>query len=101
MLARVVSLGLALFGLALAAHAEEPKEKKQPEETILKPIAIFAGTHSQIKYETFNVITTEEGWKELWDKQRGEQTIPGDEREFLELNIDFKTHYIVCRLLLE
>jgi hypothetical protein len=67
-----------------------------PKETKLKPTAVFAGSHSAIRYETFNVITKEEGWQRLWKEHRGAKHDPEFTETEQELDIDFDTHYVVA-----
>jgi hypothetical protein len=89
MYARVVAVCVATFAFTFTVHAAEPRETK------LKPTVIFTGTHSAIQHETFDLIATESGWKELWKKHRGEEFNPLFTETFQELEIDFETHYVV------
>lgn len=89
MLTRCVCL-VASLAFASGASADEPKEPK------LKGALVFAGTHSQIKEERIELVTTEKAWEKLWDQHYG---TPKDRRllaESLELSVDFDTHYVVA-----
>lgn len=90
MFARVLIGAIALCVLALTSLADEPKEKP------LKPLLLFAGSHSGIDRESFYVVTTEGRWRDLWEKHRGnEKTRRFTEREQYT-EIDFDTCYIVA-----
>jgi hypothetical protein len=68
---------------------------KELEATKLRPTAVFQGSHSQIKKETFRLIDTEAAWKELWKQHRGEATGRRYTEPELAFNIDFDTQYVV------
>jgi hypothetical protein len=90
MFVRLLLVCVALCALACVAVADEPKETK------LKPVAVFRGSHSAIKEETFEVVATEDEWKKLWEKHRGKERDSLFTETSQELSIDFETHYIVA-----
>ena len=92
MFARVLLGCIALFAPAFVSLADEPKEVK---ETKLKPTTIFRGSHSEIRGETFDVVTTAKEWKALWSKHRGEARDPLFTETSQSLEIDFDTHYVI------
>lgn len=86
---RIVIACGALASFTLAIRAEEPKETK------LKPTVMLSGTHSAIRQERFEVITTQRKWEQLWKRHRGER-VPHFNESSQELSIDFQTHYVVA-----
>jgi hypothetical protein len=73
-----------------------PTVARELEATKLRPTAVFQGSHSQIKKETFRLIDTEAAWKELWKQHRGETTDRRHTEPDLALGIDFDTHCVVA-----
>jgi hypothetical protein len=69
---------------------------KPPTETKLKPVAVYSGTHSQIRNERFRLATTADAWKGLWELHRGNRDVRAYTEPELQLDIDFDTHYVVA-----
>jgi hypothetical protein len=90
MIKRVVIGCCAVFALALAVHGEETKE------TRFKPTMVFTGTHSAIRYETYQLISTGVGWKELWEQHRGDENDRLFTESYQGIDINFETHYVVA-----
>jgi hypothetical protein len=59
---------LACLALAFGVRGEEPKEPKEPK---LKGATVFSGTHSQIRNERFELVSTKKEWDKLWDQHYG------------------------------
>lgn len=83
-------LSACAVGCLRLLAADGPREEK------LSPPVVLSGTHSQIKKETFKLITTAADWKTAWEEHHGKYT----DREFTErdqsLDIDFSTHYVAA-----
>lgn len=81
---------LSCLALAFGVCAEEPKEPK------IKGAIAFSGTHSQIRNERIELVSTKKEWDKLWEQHYG---TPKGRRllaESLELSVDFDTHYVVA-----
>lgn len=81
---------VACLAVALGARADEPKEPK------LKGAIAFSGTHSQIRDERIELVTTKKAWDQLWDQHYGTHKDRRLLAESLELSVDFDTHYVVA-----
>jgi hypothetical protein len=88
MFARVLLGCVAVCVPVFAALAEEPKETK------FKPVAVFHGSHSGVRSEAYNVVTTAPEWEKLWAKHR--RVDPLFTETFQDLEIDFESHYVVA-----
>jgi hypothetical protein len=88
MFVRVLIGCVALYALAFASQADEPKETK------LKPTLVLVGTHSAIRDEKLDVVTNEKDWKRLWSAHQGED----NSRLFVDRNQtfdpDFDSQYV-------
>src|SRR5262249_33762324 len=73
-----------------------PVAVREPDTANLRPSAVFQGSHSQVKNETFRLIETEAAWKELWKQHRGTATDRRYTEPDLAFNIDFDTQYVVA-----
>jgi hypothetical protein len=81
---------VACLAAAFGARADEPKEPK------LKGATVFAGTHSQIRNERIELVTTKKEWDQLWDQHYGTTKERRLLAESLELSVDFDTHSVVA-----